>query len=326
MAIRKTEESIYGLIERAMEASRAGDYLMAEQLLFQSYDCLDTESHHNANLRGKVFHLLANSYRNRGKFSLAKEFYKKAKDAVQNEPGTASLSLLDDLYIESLFDKDLELALASQTELREFLQNSNYHSLKIALRNFQRLAAIYWKQLQYDEAEKYLKEFFNLAEQHNQLEKRERFYTIFSLAILAYRLGKFAEAEGLYKTALREADELVSIISEDEKAELLNQLGLALCNQGKNAEAQEGCKLSAEIRERSGASANISGSLRSIADVYCEKTCFAEASRYCQAAMDTFELGGQDSGEESMILILKRLGLFDDAAILEQHLQASCAA
>jgi tetratricopeptide (TPR) repeat protein len=305
-----------------MQEASAGNYVLAEQLLFRSYGSLQTEQKQNAELRGKVFQLLANTYRNRGKLKVAREFYEKAREVLHRERATVSISLLDDMYSEALSEGDFDLALSLQKELYQLSQSGAY-SLDVRRQNLLKLAALSWRRLDYNEAEYFINNYLELSKESPKFSSREFISMTYVLGLLAFRMGKFEEAEKRYRVGITMAESL-GIITDAERAEILNQMGLALCEQGKHEEAQKGCKIARNIREKLlGNYDDISEQLRSIADVYCSKNCFDEASRYCEAALEVFEKGwsAQAADDVEMSHLFRRLGLFDDAKLITKQLQ-----
>lgn len=315
------EENVYTLVEQAMKAANAKNYLLAEQLLLRSYGTLDVRVLHNAEMRFRVLHLLANSYRDSGKLKVARQFYEKAKCILEEEHfAAAPLALCEDVYIQALCEGDLELALRSQQDLSSSLHRFGVQPVGTRLRNLLRLTALYWQKLKYYDAEHCLSEYIQLAVAHGKLSKRENVMQLGSLALLSFRSDKLTEAEELYKEALYLGNEL-QVFNHVEQAELLNQLGNALCAENKPDEAQSNCQRASKLREQQSHAGDesISGHFRAIADVYCNKGCMDEASRYCSAALDVFEFGCKtqsDNRIDMLALLLRRLGLYDDAELL----------
>lgn len=322
----KLDDNYYGLIEKAMQAASSGNYSMAEQLLLQSYGSIETEAHHINEVRGKVFHLLANSYRDRGKLHVSREFYEKARKELQQEYKVVPLALFDDMYVQALYERDFAFALSAQKELHMILSSSGCHPTGLRLKNLLRLTAITWVLSNYEDAEAFLKEYLQLSEQSDKFSKRDMAQTLMSLGLLAFRNGNLQEAESLYKKAWALSEEF-ELFSEQEHSELLRQLGMALCGQQKHEEAQSVCARSVNTKENASLANNQSEQFREIADVYCAKGCFSEAARYCAAALDASELGSYARDKsESIAHILRRLNLCDDAIAVEKLAYSKCAA
>ena len=317
------EENIYTLVEQAMQAAAAGNYTIAEQLLLRSYGTLEAQLLHNAELRARVLHLLANSYRNRGMFKMSRAFYERARTALEKESFAAPpLALCEDIYIQALCENDLDLALRSQQDLCQSLQKCGCHPSASRLQNLLRLCALYWSGGKYYEAELCLKEYIQLARDRNKLSKQETVSLLCSLALLSLRTGKLEEAESLYKEALYAGTEL-QVMNHSEQAEMLSQLGVVLCSQDKHTEAKANCRRAFDLNERARVPVdNISIHFRAIADVYCQRGCLEEASRYCSAALDAFEFGSKSQNNEPaerLLVTLRRLGLSNDADLLNSE-------
>ena len=314
MTVPTTEENVYSLIEDAMKEANSGNTVLAEQLLMRSYGSLESQRQQCNELRSRVFHLLANSYRDSGKLKVARDFYEKARQLFQDESLVpVPLAFFDDVYIQALREDDSELALLSQLDLYKVLQNPSCQPLKLRLRNLRRLVALTWAQSKYDKAEKYLREYLDLAVDGSVVGSPEQMTMLCHLGLIEFRLGKFAEAEAVYRQALMLSENLGSA-SEAEQAELLSELGLALCKQGKHDEAQVGCKKASDLREQSADST--AKKFHEIADFYCEKKCFDEATKFCSGALDVAETGCGCGTNDSLLAILRRLGLSDDAIVL----------
>ncbi len=313
--------SVQSLIEQAAKAANSGNYALAEQFLLESSGTLQTDMLVNTELRARVYHLLANSYRDRGKLAVSREFYDKANQVFEREGyDSRPPTFFDDLYIQALWEETFDLALVAQRDLYKVLRDCSYQPFKAIARNLLRLTAIYWMQSDYPEANKYYSEYMQTAKDAGRLGTNEFVSVLCSLGLMAFRMGDSAQAESLYKRALSIAQDL-QITSEKEQARILNQLGMALCEQDKHSEGQKQCKKASELRERGNSSASDTGSqFQAIADVYCSKGCLDEASKYCGAALEVFEMGcqkGRETKTESLLLIFRRLGLLDDAVILE---------
>lgn len=322
MAVPTEEENTYGLIEQALQAARSGNCALSEQLLLRSYGLLETELIHNAELRGRVFHLLANNYRDRGKLGVSHEFYDKACDVLKKESHLSMpLSLYDDMYIQALSESDYDLALRSQIDLNKVLSSGQYSSNKQLLKNLLRLVAVYWVKRNYSNAEMFLNQYVQFSEDSYKLNAGQNASLKAILGLFAFRLDRPAQAESLYLEALENEQ-----LGVQEKAETLNQLGFVRCSLGKIEEARPGCKEAINLREKSLCNNDTASEFRYIADVYCQRDCQDEASNYCRAALETYEMGRLDKADEnSLALILRRLGLLDDAAIIDMRRNASLA-
>ncbi len=316
-------ESVYTLVEQAMQAASSGNLSLAEKLLLRSYGTLEAEVLHNAEMRARVLHLLANSYRDQGKLEVARGFYQKARASMEKESlSIAPLALCEDSYVQSLYEGDLELALRSQQDLCASMQKCNFQASTSRLKNLLRLCALCWTHGKYFEAERCLNEYLQLGRQFNKITREHSIMLLCSLALLSLRTGKLEQAESLYKEALYAGNEL-QIMSCSQQAEMLKQLGIVLCMQDRHAEAQRNCIRASELNEEQKfAEESIVNHFRAIADVYCGRGCMDDASRYCAAALDVYEFGfekNKNSSVDKLILIFRRLGLYDDAEILEQR-------
>ena len=137
----------------------------------------------------------------------------------------------------------------SQKELFKILGQFGAYSLDLRMKNLLRLAALNWQRLNYDETESCLNKYLDLSKEAPQFSSKEFVSTTYILGLLAFKLGKFAEAESRYRIGMSVAESL-GIMTDVERAEMLNQIGLTLCEQGKRDEAQHGCKIARDIREK----------------------------------------------------------------------------
>jgi tetratricopeptide (TPR) repeat protein len=306
-------DDVAGLIELATQEAASGNHDHAEQLLLRSYGFLESQKQHADELKARVFHLLANSYRDRGKLHTARDFYEKASQVVEETLLHSSLTFFDDMYIQALCEGDHDLALRSQQDLGKILSASASKPQESTLRNLLRLAAIFWARSDYENADRVLREYLQQLLEFSAGATPEYVSALGYLGLIAFRMGRPQEAKSLYKEALALAEKLGNV-QKEALAEMLNQLGVVLCSQYKHQEAQENCARAEELKMLP--DDDTSSRLRSIADVYCARDCFAEASEYCHAAVDVVEMGAGSTQKESFCVILRRLGLFEDAEVL----------
>lgn len=313
MSVSTNENNIDNLIELAEQEASAGNLAECEQFLLRSYQKLEDDKHHCGELRARVLRLLANCYRGSGNLNMARDHYEKACQVAAAENLLPAVSLNDDMYIFGLVQNDYAYALQAQVDLWQSLEKSGGAMLEAKLRNLLRMAALYWLQADYINADKHLREYLQLVVDAREAPAQAYVSVLGYLGLIAFRLENHAEAEALYKEALA----LLGDITDNEQAELLKQLGLVLCSQNRNREAQLKCRKAEALRTEAGD--EISNQLRSIADVYCSKNCFDEAYKYCRAALDVVELGSAAEKNEALALILRRFGLSQDAAMLKKQ-------
>lgn len=311
------QENVYNLIETAMQEASAGNYVYAEQILLQSYVNLQNDLRHNSELRGQVFHLLANNYRDRGKLKVARDFYEKALQVFDSQNANVPVSLFEDMYYMALREGDFETALQLQKDLYIILQKADWHPHELSLKTLLRLSAISWQQLNYRSAQVYLKKYLELSQATTKIGSREFVSMNYILGLLSLKAGESKDAEDIYRTAISMSKN-AGIITDVEEAEMLNQLGMALCGAGKHVEAQAACKRAGEIRDKLiGYSEDIGNQFRCIASCYCSKDNFEQASVFCLEALEVFEKGAVQSNCGFMSHIMRRLGLFDDAKVVD---------
>jgi tetratricopeptide (TPR) repeat protein len=315
------ESNLESLIELAVKESGAGNHLQAGELLQRSYEIVESQKQHCLELRAKVLHLLANNCRDSGNLEQARQFYDKAARIFSTESfALQSMAFYDDLYIQALKQGDYNLALGAQLDLWKVLQEADGQLLKSKLRNVLRLAALCWTQSDYANADRHLREYLQLLVDVNDAPSNEYVSVLGYLGLIAFRQERLQEAESLYKEALV----LLGNITDNEQAELLKQLGVVLCSQERHSEARVGCRKAEEIRRE--ALDQTSEELRNIGGVYCAKNCFEEASKYCRAALDLVEMGCGADACLALAVILRRLGLVDDADLLSGRTGSTQAA
>ena len=241
----------------------------------------------------------------------AHDYYEKARQIFAGEAlSEPPFAFYQDMYSQALRENDLDLALNLQQDLWNLLQKSICPPPATRLNNLLRLAALYWTEADYQNADRYLKEYLQLSVVVSARATHEQISVLSYLGLLAFRMNKLEEAESLYKQSLA-FSETCPDISNTEQSELLSQLGLVLCSQDRNMEAQTGCLKAEELRGQPGNDPD--DQFRSIASVYCARHCFSEAAKYCRSALDIIEMGCAAGKSETLAVILRRLGLADDA-------------
>lgn len=311
------DDNACGVIERTRTHTGSRDQKLAEQIFLAGFEEIEEDIHRKTLLQGKTLHLLANNYRDRGQFEESRELYTKAGENLKDASPDEIRVLFEDMYLQALCEEDYEAALKSQLDIYQLLSRCRYQAIEIRLQNLLRLACVYWKLTHYSEAEEYIKEYLRLAGDSRHLNKGAWIVLLYSQGFLCFRMNKLKEAETLYKMALY-LDEETRTLGNEQKAEILGQLGVILCRLGKRGEARAGCCIeSAQIREACENLAATPSQFRSIAESYCISGRYEEAASFCSTANDIFEKGlGVNDNDNFITGLFQRHKLLDDAANL----------
>lgn len=305
---KQLSDNSYELIEESIDARHHGDLLRSVELLLRSYKLLEADLGRRLELKARIFHLLANSYRDLGNLDLSYDFYERAWKLANDNGFQLDYSFYEDSYIQSVCQPKWELGLEIQQDLRSRLRRDNAHNTKMRLKNLLRLTALYWLRANYYEAERTLEEYVELLTREGNTTKSP----LAVQALFALHLNKLDAAQEMYERILAEND-----LSDEDKTEVLRQLGYVFCTKGNLDEGQLRCRQANLLNGDFRVESELSDQFRAIAQVYCQKKCSAEAMKFCQAGIECFEVGHLGKADDqSMRLIFKRLGLTEDLSLL----------
>jgi hypothetical protein len=305
---KQNSESVYELIEESIEARQHGESLRSAELLLRSFQLVESDLDRKAELKAKLFHLLANSYCDLRKLDLASDFYGKAWMLAKANQLQLDLSFYEDTYIQSLRQTHWKLGIEIQKDLRCRFRQRAFLPANLRLKNLLRLTALHWLNGNYYEAERSLKEYVEQMIEESSSARDK----LAVLGLFALHLNKLNEAKEIYEEILSDSN-----ISNDDKTEVLRQLGYLLCMEGNSDEGQLRCRQANLLNGDFHVESELSEQFRAIAQVYCQKKCSSEAMKFCQAGIESFEVGHLGKADQqSMKLIFKRLGLTEDLSLL----------
>jgi tetratricopeptide (TPR) repeat protein len=328
MAITRDEKWSANLAD-GIRAYESGDYKDAADTLEKGLQSVEQQSHNQVQVQADLLQALANVYREQDQFERADSLYERAVELRELAPGRADSALLSTL-------RDYALSLAMQGRFKDaygvnmaaldFADRSTYLHGSEALKVVANLAAVCRADFDYPKAEIYYRRYLAHQESETGEEDLRVLPIVADLALICYRQQKFAEAQAFYECGLK------IIQSKDpgsgEKAGILNGLGLALCAQGRNHEAQPLCDEAARVRRpEEGSIYEQANDINDLADVYCHKDCFDLARPLCeaaQAARDLQCMTGHARLSNLLSLyvdVMKRLNCRDKTGRIEQRIK-----
>ncbi|MEZ4486693.1 MAG: tetratricopeptide repeat protein [Cyanobacteriota/Melainabacteria group bacterium] len=251
---------------------------------------------------------LGNLYRFQGFYDQAGKHLMNAVDILREHVGSSSGFLEQTLLLVSGF----------YSECGEFdtAMSLKEESLQIQIERFGRtnpdlawmmsdIAILCLANADYLKAAELLEESLALLSKSPENADMQNMDLVAFLGFSYYMLGRFDEAESIYRTILAFKEESEADLNL-EMADLLNELGVLLCSQGKHFEAQKFCRRASSVRDEFKAiSKGTPSTLIGLADVYCERGKFEQAGSFCKQAL-MFRRTGSDSEENSSILLLER--------------------
>ncbi len=310
MPVPIDEDNVYTLIELSLQLSHEGKTTASEQLLLYCLEVLEKEQDRATELRSTVMHMLANIMKKSGKAAVSKAFYLKAFSLLkESSRQLIPLSLYEDLYCHYLSDLDLTGAMELQMDL--FQYHGQSAGARIRERNIMRLAAFSWHNEDYAGASNLLDKYLLIKHQSANSAKQNSPFILELQALFAFRQKQYEKAELLLNELLKQDREMSPL----ETAEALSRLGLVLCAQGKESEAETQCRQAASLREKSPEDNETEATkLREIADLYCLQNCKEEAAGFCESALESAQ--AKAGNHQVLAAIFRKLNLPEDAELL----------
>ncbi|MBZ0184808.1 MAG: tetratricopeptide repeat protein [Candidatus Obscuribacterales bacterium] len=272
---------------------------------------------------------LANMLRNQGRLEEAGQLYDKALCLLDESNGSrtaASMAVLDrkaDLYCElGDFEKakenkreslDILLGLEDPNSLAVATAQSELANIVMILRDYNEAARLYEKSLASMEAAGCASD-----------EYCQSAYA--QLATVYYMLSRFDKTETYIRKAIQLNQQSTSGC-EERYLSNLSLLGLTLCAQGKQHEAQSHCRQALTLGQSMDNQPESSNCLSQLADVYCEQERFDEAATLCKEAFWQREEGlgsprpDLKSDLKAYLFLLRQSGRLEEASRIEKRLR-----
>ncbi|MBX9880185.1 MAG: tetratricopeptide repeat protein [Candidatus Obscuribacterales bacterium] len=283
----------------ADKALQEGDVKRAETILSDAVDEMESFLSEPAILIAGLKQRLADVYREQGRYVESNNSYNEAlsiveleRDKLESNPAAQtakydyfSAGILEGhatcLCEEGRFEESTRLR-ERAIELLE--KHGSFPSVQVTRR---KLAATYLVCQEYENAKRNYGQLLRIAEEKYGCNHPDVAELLTFLALTNYFQGNYNEAEELYLKAFKSQQSE----GNPQAVWTANELGLSLCAQGKHSLAKSYCHQALETREQFTNKVSmterekLANELSELADVYCAKDGFEEATPLCRQAL-----------------------------------------
>ncbi len=302
-------------IEAGRMAYEKGCYLEADQILTRTFEKLMSESRQSDIVFVDLLIAYAQVKRERDQFDDALSLYYRALSTLRNkEKGDRALTarILQEIALCLCLSGKFQQAREKEKRVLSSLDELFGIDSPLADECVVRLACLSWIMGDIDSSSVYLERHRMHCIRRQELKGQAMVAPTSLLAQAHYRMGNFALAEKY----LRDSREFFQVTDrlEKELAVLGNELGMAICAQGRCEEARILCQESANLRGKCasrGDFADKSDAINDLADVYCANGDFSSAKPLCESA-ETLRWDVPEKSQAAQLALysrlLKRLG------------------
>lgn len=308
---KRNVETWKACLQAAKREYEKGCYDAAEELIERVLKRFETELASCEREYASALHVCATIQREQGQYENAISLYTRAMDLSDQFMDRAQrIELITDMSLCYCLSGEFMPALKLEREAHDLINAQHGPGSDEANASLARLSSLCWITDDLVGATLYLEQYY-VHLLNRASERGPSLSTVMTwLGDLYYKREAFTQAEHMYKEALATLEDSCS--DELLTAHLMNRLGLSMCAQDLRYQARPICQRAARLRNSTSQGTDqIAHRLNDLADVFCEKGQFDEATTLCQMAHSQDDIDPQSPDTAKLQFyasILKRLG------------------
>ncbi len=315
-------------VEAGRQAYEKGCYVEADQILSRTMERFSTNAYQTDMLFVDLLIVYARVKRERCQFADAVSLYYRALSTLHMKAKKEKAligRILQELALCHCLAGSFKQAKEKETRALVILDEIFGFDSQVADESVVRLACLSWILNDMDSASVYLERHLRHCIKQQNSKGQALVAPASMLAQAFYRIGNYSLAEKWFRESrgfFQEPDKLAKELSIID-----NELGMAICAQGRCEEARVFCQEAAALRAQCssrGERIDRAEAINDIADFYCSKDDFNSAKQLCESAESSRWDVPEGSLAGKLMLfsrLLARLGQSEESRRLERRVR-----